>query len=325
MRRAILTLLCCALSGVALAQQPATPDAQAPPSAVPEVAQPAGAEQAAKPASPPEKETLAIRVRRLLDDFDQRHQERVQQMASYDKAADAGPGLKQLADPHKVELELKDERDREQTSQALANEYSVEARQVQVHEKAVQDFIAKRQKTLDDMSKRSSNINRQDLELAAANLARQPGTEAQVSELRRRLTDADRNDQQLAAERPQVQQEIAGSQEELKKLQTLEQTLEKQSKAYTADAISARQNQLNLADRLEFYIVRAKAEDVLDEDRDAAGTVQHLSASPEVRDTLASPAPSAKANPEPNPSKECAERPPDGKGCTETAAQAPKE
>jgi hypothetical protein len=139
------------------------------------------------------------------------------------------------------------------------------------------------------------------------------------------LTDADRNDQQLAAERPQVQQEIAGSQEELKKLQALEQSLEMQSKAYATDATSARQNQLNLADRLEFYIVRAKAEDMLDEDRDAAGTVQHLSASPEVRETLASPAPSAKANPEPNPSKECAEKSPDGKGCTETAAQAPKE
>ena len=322
MKRAIvLTMLSCALAVGARAQQSA-PSAPGPPVG-PEAVQPPDTEKGARPEAPPEKQTLAQRAQRLLDDYEQRHLERVGQMASYEKAGNSEPGLESLADPRKVELELQDERDREQTSRALANEYALEVRQVQAHEKAVQDFIAKRQKTVDDLSKRSSNINRHDLELAADNLARQPGTESQVSELRRRLAEADRNDQELAAERPQVQQEMAGAQEELKKLQALEQSLDKQAKAYVADAASARQNQLSLADRLEFYVVRAKAEDVLDEDHEAAGTVKHLSASPEVRHTLESPAPKAKT--EAGPAKDCAQNSPDGKGCADPVTPAPKE
>ena len=242
-----------------------------------------------------------MRVRRLLDDFDQRHQERVQAMSSYDKAGDSEPGLKQFADPRKVELELKDERDRERTSQALASEYGQEATQVKTQEQALQDFIAKRQKALDDLSKRANNSNRQDLELAAENLARQPGTEVQVREIRRRLSDAERNQKDLSVQGPQIQQEIAGAQGELKKVQALEQSLQQQAKAYATDATSARQNQLNLADRLEFYVVRAKAEDVLDQDHEATQAVHHLSPSPEVRETLASPMPSAKPNAQPDP------------------------
>jgi len=324
MRRApLLTLLCCALSGAALAQQPSPPDAPAPAPAALQVPQPQRVETQTGQEAPPAKEPLYARAQRLLDDFNQRHQQRVLEMSSYDKAGEAEPGLKQFADPRKVELELKDERDRQQTSEALANEYGEEATEVHNQEQAVQDFIAKRQKTLDELSKQVSAVNRQDLQVAAANLARQPGTDAQVRAMRSRLAEADVNEQKLAAQRPQGQQEISSAEEELKKLRALEQSLEKESKAYAADATSARQNQLNLADRLEFYVVRAKAEDVLDQDLKATETVQHLAASPEVHDTLASPAPSVKANAKPD--AKCAQSSPDGKGCAETAAKTPKE
>ncbi len=313
-----------ALAGGALAQSPPAPAAP-PPSAAPEAVQPVASDTGAAPQAPTENETLPVRVRRLLDDFDQRHQERVQAMSSYDKAGDAEPGLKQFADPRKVELELKDERDRERTSQALASEYGQEATQVKTQEQALQDFIAKRQKALDDLSKRANNSNQQDLELAAENLARQPGTDVQVREIRRRLSDAERNQKDLSVQGPQIQQEIAGAQGELKKVQALEQSLQQQAKAYATDATSARQNQLNLADRLEFYVVRAKAEDVLDQDHEATQAVHHLSPSPEVRETLASPMPSAKPNAQPDPAKPCAEKSPGGNACADTPASAPKE
>jgi chromosome segregation ATPase len=308
---------------VALAQQPVPSYSQAP--TAPEVAPPAGTGNEGGTQGSAEKETLALRVRRLLDDFDQRHQQRVQEMSSYDKAGDAEPGLKQFADPRKVEIELKDERDREQTSEEMARAYEQEATQVKIQERSLQGFLAKRHKALDDLSKRAGNINRQDLELAATNLARQPGTEAQVADIRRRLSDAERNQKELSAQGPQIQQEIAGAEEELKKVQALAESLQKESKAYTADAGSARQNQLNLADRLEFYIVQAKAEDVLDADAKATESVPHLSASPEVRDTLASPMPSEKAKVQADPAKECGEQSSDKKSCTETAAPALKE
>jgi hypothetical protein len=264
----ILTLVCCALASVTLAQQPAPPEAPTPPPAAPQASQPRSVEADAQHESLPAKEPLEVRVRLLLDEFNQRHEERALEMNSYGKAGDAEPGLKQFADPRKVQVELKDEQDREQTSKALAKEYAEEARQVQNQEQALQAFIAKRQKTLDGLSKKSAAFNRQDLEVAAENLARQPGTEAQVSEIRR---------------------------------------------------------QLHLADRLEFYVVNAQAEDVLDQGRKATEAVHHLAASPEVQDTLGSLGPTVKVEPKPDPAKPCTETASDAKGCPEKAASDPKE
>jgi hypothetical protein len=326
MRRApILTLLFCALSSAAIAQQPSPPEALVAPRAAPEAPQPERVEPGAGPESAPGKDPLDVRVRRLLDDFNQRHDDRVLEMSSYGKAGDAEPGLKKFADPRKVELELKDEADREQTSEALAKEYAQEARQVERQEQGLQDFIAKRQKTLDDLSKRVGTFNRQDLELAAANLAHQPGTESQVDAIRRRLGEAEGNEKEVAAQRPQIQKEIAGAEEELNKLQALVQSLEKESKAYKADAASAHQNQLNLADRLEFYVVRAQAEDVVEEGRKATAAVRHLSASPEVQGTLASPAPSGKVPANQGKPEKCTQAQSAAKGCAETAPPEPKE
>jgi uncharacterized protein YukE len=201
----ILTLLCYAFAAVAIAQQPGPPGEPAPPPVVTETPPPAHVETEAGHESPPAKEPLQARVRRLLDDFDQRHQQRMLEMSAYDNVGNAEPGVKQFADPRKVEVELKDEQDREQTSTALAKEYAEESRQVQTQEQALQAFIAKRQKTVDGLTKRASTVNQQDLELAAANLARQPGTEAQVSEIRHRLSEAERNAQELSSQQAQSQ------------------------------------------------------------------------------------------------------------------------
>lgn len=323
--KAILTLVCCALAGVTFAQQPAPPDSPTPLSAAPEVPQAPQAGPASAHLLPSSKESLQVRVRRILDNFDQRHQQRMLEMSSYDKVGDVEPAAKRFADPRKVQLEIKDEQDREQTSKALAKEYADEARQVQNQEQALQDFIAKRQKTLDDLSKRAGANNRQDLEVAAANLAREAGTEAQVSEIRRRLADSDRAAEELSARQSQDQQETASVEEEMKKLQTLEQSLQKETKAYRADAASARENQLHLADRLDFYLVNAQAEDVLDQDTKATEAAPHLAASPEIHDTLESMNPSEKADAKPDAAKKCAETPNDDKGCPDKPAPEAKE
>lgn len=321
----LLILLCWAVTGMALAQQPAPPDTVAPPPADPGASPRAETETVPEPASPPAKETLDVRVNRLLDDFNQRHDQRMLEIYSYGKASDDEPGLKQFADPRRVEVELKDEQDREQTSKALAKEYAEEARQVQNQEQALQTFIAKRQKTLSDLSKHGSTVNRQDLELAAENLARQPGTDPQVNEIRRRLAADQRDAEERSNQQAQAQQEAAGAQEELKRLAALEQSLEKESRAYTSDAASAHQNQLSLADRLEFYVVNAQAEDVLEQGRKATAAGHHLAASPEVQETLQSIDPNGKASPKPDPSKPCAETSNDTQGCPKEVTQNPKE
>ena len=313
---AMATLAFWAIAGVAWAQQ-------APPSPLP-APMPANSEKAAEAESAPAKETFDARVHRLLDEFNQRHADRVQEMASYEKTGDSDPDLKQFADPRKVQVELKDEEDREQTSKTLAKEYTGEARQVQAQEKALEAFIARRRKTLDDLSKPAGADNQQDLEVAIENLARQPGTEAQVSELRRRLADDERNAQVQSTEQSFAQQEAARSEEELKRLRTVRETLESESKAYTADAASAHQNKLDLADRLEFYVVNAQAEDALEEGRKATVAVQHLKASPEVAGTLEGLGPGAKTE-NPAAAKDCTVHTGDVKGCPETTSSNSKE
>jgi hypothetical protein len=345
----LLTLACCCgLACTALAQQPAAPEAppapspgwksfrpaaakpEAPPPAQPEAAPPAKVET--EPPAPegikaPEEpaEPFEARVQRLIDDFNQRHDDRVLEMSSYGKAGDTDPSVKPFADPRKIEVELKDEQDREQTSRALAREYFVEARRVQGQEQALQAFIAKRQKTLDSLNKPESTANAHDMEIAAANLSRQPGNDAQVQALRRRLAEDELAAKDAATQQALAQQEAASAQEELKRLEALADSLTKEAKTYTADADSARQNQLHLADRLEYFAVSAQAEDVLDQGRKATAAVHHLAPSPEVQRTLQSLDPSPKANAKTETAKPCAETAADPNACPEPPAPEPKE
>jgi hypothetical protein len=339
----------CALASVALAQAPAPSNAPPPPAevappppspdttgAAPESPPPAASEtpETASPdtqgarETPLDAEQFDVRVRRRLEEYNQRHEQREREMASYTEASGTDPGLERYADPRKVQVELKDELDREQTSEQLANDYAEQAREVLSKEQAVQDFITKRRKRLDDLSKQNVAVNRQDLEVALANLARQPEspeTQAQMRDIDRRLSEAERLEKDLPARQTRAQQEAAGAAEELAKLKALEQTYEKESKAFATDALSAHNNRLGLADRLEYYLVRAQAEDVLEQGRKATQSAQHLSASPAVDKTLNSAGPSAKSDADLEQLRSCIQQSGDVKACHEKARPAQQE
>jgi hypothetical protein len=269
-----------------------------------------------------------VRIHRRLEEYDQRHGQRELEMASYTEASGSDPGLERYADPRKVQVELKDELDREQTSEQLANDYAEQSRDVLSKEQAVQDFITKRRKTLDDLSKQNVAVNRQDLEVALANLARQPESpeiQAQMRDIDRRLSEAERLEKDLPVRQARAQQEAAGAAEELSKLKALQQSYEKESKAFAADALSAHNNRLGLADRLEYYLVRAQAEDVLEQGRKATESVQHISVSPEVNKTLDSSAPSAKSDADLEQLRSCIQQSGDVKACHEKARQPHQE
>ena len=155
---------------------------------------------------------------------------------------------------------------------SLAADYSEEAHDIQNKAQALEEFIAKRRQTLDALNKPAGPSNRQDLEVALANLAHQPSspeTLAAMREIDQRLSETDRNEKDLPAQMSQNQQEIADAAEELAKLQAMQQAYEKESKAFTADALSARENRLRLANKLEYFVVRAQAEDTLEQGRKA--------------------------------------------------------
>jgi hypothetical protein len=275
--------------------------------------------------TPLDAETFDVRIHRRLEEYNQRHGQRELEMASYTEASGTDPGLERYADARKVQVELKDELDREQTSEQLANDYAEQARDVLSKEQAVQDFITKRRNTLDDLTRQQNlTVNRQDLEVALANLARQPETpetQAQMRDIDRRLSEAERLEKDLPARQARAQQEAAGGAEELAKLKALQQSYEKESKAFAADALSAHNNRLGLADRLEYYLVRAQAEDVLEQGRKATESVHHLSASPEVSKTLNSSAPSAKSDADLEQLRNCIQQSGDVKACHEKARQ----
>jgi len=347
MRRAlILTLLVCALASVALAQAPAPSNVpppppagvappppaadatgaapEAPPPAAPEATETAPADTQGARETPLDAEPFDVRVHRRLEEYNQRRAQREVEMNSYAEASGSDPGLERYADPRKVQVELKDELDREQTSEQLASDYAEQAREVLSKEQAVQDFIAKRRKTLDDLSKQNVNVNRQDLEVALANLARQPDSpeiQAQMRDLEQKLSEAERLEKDVPARQTRAQQEAAGAAEELAKLKELEQSYEKESKSFAADALSAHNNRLGLADRLEYYLVRAQAEDVLEQGRKATQSVQHLSASPAVDKTLNSSAPSPKSDADLEQLKNCIQQSGDVQACHEKARQ----
>ena len=292
-----------------------SPDTQGAPT--PDPASGTGAQGARE--VPLDVEAFDVRVRRRTAEYSQRHQQRVREMASYDRVSGTDPGLGRFADPRKAQVELSDELDREQTSEELAGDYAERAHDLQGKVQVLQDFIAKRRQTLGELGNQNGATHRSDLEVALANLAHQPEspeTLAQMREIDRRLSEADRTEKEVPAQLAQAQQEAADGAEELTKLKALSQSYDKESKAFTADALSARQNRLRLASRLEYYVVRAQAEDELEQGRKAMESVQHLSASPEVESALNGSGPSsAKSDAELQRLRGCIQESGDVKAC----------
>jgi len=267
---------------------------------------------------PLDLESFDVRVHRRVTEYSQRHQQRERRMSSYDRVSVGDPGLERFADPRKVQVELSDELDRERTSEELCADYAEQAHDVQSKAQALEEFIAKRRQTLDELNKHNGASRRQDLEVALANLARQPlspETLAAMREIDRRLSETDRNEKDLPAQLSQNQQETADAAEELAKLQALQQAYEKEAKAFTADALSARQNRLRLASKLEYFIVRAQAEDTLEQGRKALETVEHLSPSPEVENLLRGPGSTTKSQADLEQMRDCIQKSGDVKAC----------
>lgn len=345
MKRAIILLLFSfAMVGLALAQQPA-------PTALPAAPPPAERAESAPveitrsgPTAPGtlgnaptvvpddqegrelplDSETFDVRVHRRVTEYGQRHQQRERRMSSYDKVAVGDPGLVRFADPRKVQVELSDELDRERTSEELGADYAEQAHDVQGKAQAMQEFIAKRRLTLDELNKPDGSSRRQDLEVALANLARQPSspeTLAAMREIDRRLSETDRNEKDRPAQLSQAQQETADAAQELAKLQALQQRYEKEAKAFTADALSARQNRLRLADKLEYFVVRAQAEDTLEQGQKSLETAEHLAPSSQVEDLLRGPGDATKSDAYMEQMRECIKKSGDVRACRQAMHQ----
>lgn len=273
---------------------------------------------------PLDSESFDVRVHRRVTEYSQRHQRREILMSSYDRVGVGDPGLVRFADPRKVQVELSDEFDRERTSEELSADYAEQAHDAQSKAQALEEFIAKRRQTFDELNKRNGASRHQDLEVALANLARQPlspETLAAMREIDRRLSETDRNEKDLPAQLSQNQQETADAAEELAKLQALQQSYEKETKAFTADALSARQNRLRLASKLEYFIVRAQAEDSLEQGRKALETVEHLSPSPEVESLLRGPGSATKSQADLEQMRDCILKSGDVKACRQAPHQ----
>jgi hypothetical protein len=142
-----------------------------------------------------------------------------------------------------------------------------------------------------------------------------------MRELDRRLSETDRNEKDLPAQLSQNQQETADAAEEFAKLQALQQAYEKEAKAFTADALSARQNRLRLASKLEYFVVRAQAEDSLEQGRKALETVEHLSPSPEVENLLRGPGSTTKSDAHLEQMRDCIQKSGDVKACRQAPHQ----
>jgi hypothetical protein len=346
MKRALIMVLACSgMANLALAQQSASPRGPAaPPSPetavvgpieIPSPNQPVTPDVAGKMPSvvsidqearevPLDSETFDVRVHRRVVEYGQRHQQRERRMSSYDKVSGDDPGLGRFADPRKVQVELSDELDRERTSEELSADYAEQAHEVQSTAQALEEFVAKRRQTIEELSKSDGAARRPDLEMALANLARQPSTPETLTAMReidRRLSETDRNGKDLPAQLLQNQQEIADATQELASLQDLRQAYEKEARSFTADALSARQNRMRLASKLEYFVVRAQAEDTLEQGRRTLSTADHLSASPQVENMLRVPASTVRTDAHLEELRDCIKKSGDVKACRQAQHQ----
>jgi hypothetical protein len=339
MKRAIiLVLFCFAMVGLALAQQAAPPPPETAESAPVEITRSGptapgtvGTVPTVVPDAqearelPLDSEAFDVRVHRRVTEYQQRHEQRERHMSSYDQATGGDPGLVRFADPRKVQVELSDELDRERTSEELAADYAEQAHDVQGKTQALQEFVAKRRLALDELSKHDGGSSRRkDLEVALGNLARQPSspeTLGAMREIDRRLSETDRNEKDLPAQLSQNQQETADAAQELAKLQTLQQAYEKEAKTFTADALSARQNRLRLANKLEYFVVRAQAEDTLEQGKKSLEAVEHLTPSSQVEDLLRGPGATTKSDASMEQMRECIKKSGDVQACRQAMHQ----
>jgi hypothetical protein len=267
---------------------------------------------------PLDNQPFHARVSRTIEDYGGRHQQREQEMASYAKAG-GDPSLERFADPKMVQVEIADEADREQTSEELAGDYRDQAHAVFSKRRAVEEFIAKRHQKLDSLTRQNgAGVSRQELELALTNLARQPESPETLVAMRdidRRLSELEHSDKLLPAQVAQAQQEMTDAAAELEKLQQLQKAYEGQAQVYSAEALSAHQNRLRLADRLEYDLVRSQVEDTLEEGRQATESVERLPLSPEVQNTLSGSAPAARSDADLGQLRDCLRQTGDVKAC----------
>jgi chromosome segregation ATPase len=142
-----------------------------------------------------------------------------------------------------------------------------------------------------------------------------------MREIDRRLSETDRNEKDLPAQLSQNQQETADAAQELAKLQTLQQAYEKEAKTFTADALSARQNRLRLANKLEYFVVRAQAEDTLEQGKKSLEAVEHLAPSSQVEDLLRGPGTTTKSDASMEQMRECIKKSGDVQACRQAMHQ----
>ncbi len=267
---------------------------------------------------PLDNQPFRARVSRKVEDYRGRHQQREHEMASYAKAG-GDPSLERFADPKMVQVEMDDEADREQTSEELAGDYNDQAHAVFGKRQAVEDFIAKRRLKLGNLTKpNGAGVSRQELELALTNLARQPESPETLVAMRdidRRLSELEHIDKLLPAQVAQAQQEMTDASAELDRLKQLQKAYEGRAQVYSAEALSAHQNRLRLADRLEYDLVRAQVEDTLEEGRQATESVERLPLSPEVQSTLNGSTPAARPDADLKQLRDCLRETGDVKAC----------
>lgn len=345
MKRAILLALSCAVGASLLWAQQARTAQQAAPSGAPPGAPPETAEITAptavtSPAAlgntptpapdaggarelPLDSEPFDVRVHRRIAEYNERHQQRERHLEAYGSAASGDPAVARFADPRKVQIELSDELDRERTSEELSADYAEQAHDVQNKEQALKEFMAKRKAAADALNKPADgSVTRQDMETALANLAQEPSspeTLGAIHEIDQRLTRFESNQKDAPVLTAQAQQEATDAGQELAKLQALEQGYEKEAKAFTADALSARENRLRLANKLEYFVVRAQADDTLEVGRKSLENVEHLAPSPEVQDTLKGPGSTGKSESSVEQLRDCIQKSGDVTACRQAA------
>lgn len=206
---------------------------------------------------------LASRLQQATQGYQTRQQARESRLSAVDKVSQKNPDLQGLAELERVKTLIEGEEDRARVNEEMAGVFTGHALNVEREGREVEDFASRRQKQILDLRNQIEKLQarRSELALALTNLALQPPTAENTSLMRHldaELSAIDPSQELLAAQLAQAEQEILGAAADARKLTEISEACRKQAAAYAADARSARENAVRLANRMEFVLMREK-------------------------------------------------------------------
>jgi hypothetical protein len=240
---------------------------------------------------PVDRQSPAARIGEVSKGYQRREQDRQTRRGQLDAVQQKNGDLEGLVQIQRIRTLLEGEQDREATAQQLSEAFTSLADSLQAQAEAQGTFVEMRKRRVRgiDDEDRQREERKPDLLLALKNLALLPATPQNTDMIRRLDTELSSGDVRRKANeltKAQAQLEIQAASKAQQDLEQKFQVALQQAAGYTGVVKEAKDNQLRLADRLEFAVGEEKVKKLLDDAEKALSGPSPLAEDPEINRAL---------------------------------------